>query len=434
MQFERVPFGSLFCCPQKNGLTRPKRVRGSGVPMVNMGELFAYPRIRNIEMDLVPVSVNETDYILQAGDLLFARQSLVREGAGQCSIFLGNSAPTVFESHLIRCRLDPARAVPEFFFYYFWSPEGRRSMDSIVESGAGASGIRGSDLVRLEVPVPNRSHQIAVAECLAVIDDRIDLLRETNATLESIARAIFVNWFVDFDPVHAKSAGLEVGALCASTASLFPAKLTSSSNGPIPDGWRWGRLGDVCTNPRTQVKPRGIPSSTRYIGLEHMPRKSIALRKAGTAEGLESSKFWFERDDVLFGKLRPYFHKVGLAPFPGVCSTDILVLRPTSPLWLGFVAMHASSDELVAHTTQLSNGAKMPRTSWQDLADFAVVIPSDGVAQAFTDFVNPLFRRIYANIETEKLLADLRDTMLPRLISGKLQLPELKDELREIIA
>lgn len=165
-----------------------------------------------------------------------------------------------------------------------------------------------------------------------------------------------------------------------------------------------------------------------------MPRKSIALGDAGTAEGLGSGKFWFERNDVLFGKLRPYFHKVGLAPVRGVCSTDILVLRPKSPGWLGFLAMHASSDALISYTTQLSNGARMPRTSWHDVGGFDVTLPPHTVASAFDAAVKPMFERIHANIESAQLLASLRDTLLPRLISGKLRLPEDRSHLEDALA
>jgi type I restriction enzyme S subunit len=159
MSSEPIRFGALFAVPQKNGLTRPKKVRGSGLPMVNMGELFAYPRIRNLEMDLVPVADAERSFTLHAGDLLFARQSLVLAGAGQCSIFMGNRAPTVFESHLIRCRLNIAVANPVFYFYFFRSPEGRTAIEAIAEQGAGASGIRGSDLVNVLVPLPPKHVQ-----------------------------------------------------------------------------------------------------------------------------------------------------------------------------------------------------------------------------------------------------------------------------------
>jgi len=301
-------------------------------------------------------------------------------------------------------------------------------------TGTTVVGIKQSELRKVQLELPKFKEQVAIAAVLKALDDQIDLLRETNTTLEAIARSIFRSWFVDFEPSSAKLEGLEALGIEPEVATLFPSAFEQSSIGRIPAGWQVGAIGDICTNPRKQARPGDMPPDTPYIGLEHMPKKSIALERAGKAEGLESGKFWFERDDVLFGKLRPYFHKVGLAPFQGVCSTDILVLRPIAPKWLGFMAMHASSEELIAHTTQLSNGARMPRTSWHDVAGFKVAIPIDGIAAAFNDLVTPMFGRIYANIERARLLAGLRDTLLPRLLSGKLRLPECQEELREMIA
>jgi len=97
---------------------------------------------------------------------------------------------------------------------------------------------------------------------------------------------------------------------------------------------------------------------------------------------LESSKFQFQANEILFGKLRPYFHKVGVAPVDGVCSTDIVVLAPKSEPWFGFVLAHISSNAFVGHTDASSTGTKMPRTSWQDMARYPIVIPPRAAAQA----------------------------------------------------
>ena len=152
------PFGELFAESTRNGLTRPKAVRGSGVKMVNMGELFAHPRLCNVPMDRVPLSQSEAErLLLEDGDLLFARQSLVLEGAGKCSIFLRDDEPVTFESHVTRVRLDQKKAHPGYYFYYLQSHQGRSAIRSIVEQGAGAAGIRASDLATLEVqwrPLP----------------------------------------------------------------------------------------------------------------------------------------------------------------------------------------------------------------------------------------------------------------------------------------
>src|SRR5258708_3983926 len=112
-------FQEYFKAPLRNGLTRPKAIRGVGTKMVNMGEIFAHGRIGDIRMDRVPLSDKDAKaFLLEPGDLLFARQSLVLEGAGTCSIFLGTNEPATFESHIIRARLDTDIAEPAFFYYF----------------------------------------------------------------------------------------------------------------------------------------------------------------------------------------------------------------------------------------------------------------------------------------------------------------------------
>lgn len=293
--------------------------------------------------------------------------------------------------------------------------------------GATMPNLNTTILANLPLQVPDLQSQSTVVETCLNITARIGLARQTNATLESIAQTLFKSWFIDFDPVRAKAEGREPEGMDAETAALFPGEFEESEMGLVPKGWQVGKLGTVLRNIRKQAQPHLIPATTKYIGLEHMPRKSIALTVSATAEKLESGKFWFERDDVLFGKLRPYFHKVGLAPFAGICSTDILVLRPASPSWLGFAMMHASSSPLINYATQFSDGAKMPRIGWKDLANYEIVLPSIALADQFNEITKPLFACIQESVVQINTLSELRYTLLPRLISGKLRLPEAQD-------
>ena len=178
MASEIRPFGDLFAEPTRNGLTRPKAVRGSGVKMANMGELFAHSRLCNVPMERVPLSQSEAErFLLEDGDLLFARQSLVLKGAGKCSLFLRDDEPVTFESHVTRVRLDPQKAHPGYYFYYLQSHHGQSAIRSIVEQGAGASGIRGSDLATLEVRWQPLATQHSIAHVLGTLDDKIELNR-----------------------------------------------------------------------------------------------------------------------------------------------------------------------------------------------------------------------------------------------------------------
>jgi type I restriction enzyme, S subunit len=419
------PFGELLATPLKNGLTKPTAVRGSGVKMVNMGELFAHPRIGDVPMERVPLSPKEAEtYLLEKGDLLFARQSLVLSGAGKCSVFLGSDEPVTYEGHLIRARLDARVADSQFFYYYFGSTNGRNAIESIIEQVA-AAGIRGSDLARLLVACPPPAEQRVIAHILGTLDDKIELNRRMNATLEAMARALFKAWFVDFDPVRAKAEGRDTG-LPREIADLFPDGFEESAVGEVPVGWRVGSLGEVAEHPRRTVQPGKIDAATPYIALEHMPRRCIALSDWGEAAGLESNKFEFKKGDILFGKLRPYFHKVGIAPVDGVCSTDIVVVTPRAEEWFGFVLGHVSSDAFVEHTNTGSTGTKMPRTSWDQMARYAVVLPPLAVAEAFTEQIQPAIERILASIYESRTLAALRDTLLPKLISGAVRVGDVE--------
>ena len=184
----------------------------------------------------------------------------------------------------------------------------------------------------------------------------------------------------------------------------------------MPKGWRAGKLGEVAENPRRSIQPDAIESSMAYIGLEHMPRRSIALSDWESDTKLGSNKLEFKRGEILFGKLRPYFHKVGVAPLDGVCSTDILVVRPKTPEWFGFVLGYVSSVELVNHTDAASTGTKMPRTNWNDIARFEVALPPESLTAEFTATIRPMIERIIANIHESRTLAESRDALLPRCV------------------
>lgn len=171
------------------------------------------------------------------------------------------------------------------------------------------------------MPVPPLPEQKAIAHILGTLDDKIEMNRRMSETLEALARALSTSWFVDFDPVRAKAERRDA-RLPKKIADLFPSTFQNSELGETPAGWAIGTLGDVAEHPRRGVRPEAIDASTPYIALEHMPQRSIALSDWGTADGLDSNKYEFKRGEILFGKLRPYFHKVGVAPVDGVCPAE----------------------------------------------------------------------------------------------------------------
>ncbi|MCJ8170766.1 restriction endonuclease subunit S [Atopomonas sediminilitoris] len=317
---------------------------------------------------------------------------------------------------------------PKFVHYFL------KTLDFLAYSDkAAVPGVNRNHLHEASIFMPPVTEQKEIAAFLGSLDDRITLLRETNATLEAIAQALFKSWFVDFDPVRAKAEGLEPQSMDAPTAALFPDSFEESELGLVPKGWRAGNLGVIAQTVRRQIQVSELHADVRYVGLEHIPRKSLSLSSWGNADGLESTKAAFSEGDILFGKLRPYFHKVVLAPFSGVCSTDILVCQPKERAYFGVVAMYLFSETLISYADRLSNGAKMPRVNWKDLAAYPIVVPPSDIAAKLNEAIHPLLSRMIEGIHRAQTLTQLRDTLLPRLISGQLRLPEAQEQLEEAL-
>ena len=287
-------------------------------------------------------------------------------------------------------------------------------------SGSVFPNLSTGDINAFEIPWPEESVRTCIAHILGTLDDKIELNRRMNRTLEKMAAALFKSWFIDFDPVHAKADGRDTG-LPAEIADLFPDSFDDSDLGPIPKGWTMGSLGDVADSPRRGVNPSDVPPTTPYIGLEHMPRRCIALDAWGRAEDVASGKSQFKQGEILFGKLRPYFHKVGIAPIDGVCSTDIVVVTPKSQDWHGYVISLVSSKAFVDYTDSHSAGTKMPRTNWKDMSRYPLTLPPLSVAKAFQSHVADFHRRIMLNVRQDRRLAVLRDALLPKLMSGEIE-------------
>jgi type I restriction enzyme S subunit len=358
-------------------------------------------------------------YRVKPGDIVFSR----RGDVDQHVLIVDEQDGWLCGTGCMQVRLGDDGVDPRYAYYYLSYPKIR---EWIIQRAIGATMPNLNISIVSAVPflVPPLPEQRAIAHILGTLDDKIELNRKMNETLEAIARALFKSWFVDFDPVRAKMEGRQPAGMDAETAALFPDAFEDSELGEIPKGWKVGTLGEIADNPRRGVLPEDVASETPYIGLEHMPRKSIALTDWGKAGETISNKFHFRRGEILFGKLRPYFHKVGIATLDGVCSTDILVIVPKFDEWYSSVLCLVSSDEFVNHAVTFSDGTKMPRTNWQDMAKYETVIPTHEVAMNFNNRVLPMVQEIRANIMQSRTLAALRDALLPKLISGEVRVKD----------
>ena len=356
---------------------------------------------------------------VQRGDIVFSHRGTV----GQVAYVPDDSTYDryVVSQSQFYLRCDRRQVIPQFIAYYFKTHEGRhRLLANTSQVGVPSIAQPVSYLRSISIPLPPLEEQRAIVHVLEKIDDKIELNRRMNETLEEMARALFKSWFVDFDPVRAKMEGRDTG-LPAHVADLFPDRLTDSELGRTPAAWQIGTLGDVAVSPWIGVDPAELPDDTLYIGLEHMPRRSVALTDWASVGSVSSRKSAFKKGDILFGKLRPYFHKVGIAPVNGVCSTDILVLRAHVPALSSFVLTCVSSPDFVAYASRTSTGTKMPRTNWKTMSGYRLCVPTGRVRRAFHEAIKPILERIVRNVHESRALAAVRDGLLPKLVSGQLQ-------------
>ncbi|MGH8590151.1 MAG: restriction endonuclease subunit S [Gammaproteobacteria bacterium] len=445
-EWQSSPFERLLAEPVRNGVYKPKAFHGRGAKIVNMGELFAHPRLRAVPMKRVELSGSESErFTLSKGDLLFARRSLVAEGAGKCSVVLDINEPTTFESSIIRARPDNAKAEPLFLYYFFNSTAGLHFLDTIRRQVAVA-GITGSDLSRLEIPVPPLLEQRAIAHILGTLDDKIELNRRMNETLETMARALFKSWFVDFDPVRAKAEGCDPG-LPQPLADLFPDRFVDSELGEIPEGWEMAVVGDRvrCIKGKSYKREHLQDGDTALVTL-----KSFARGGGYRSDGLKGYAGDFKGEQVVrAGELvvactdvtqaaevvgKPALVRSSDEFATLVASLDVVVVRPRNDsVSVPFLYCLFRTDQFSDHTYAHSTGTTVLHLSKDAVPSYRFVLPTKNVANAFECIAELLFKRLDENERESRTLAVLRDTLLPKLISGELRVKDAERFVGEVV-
>lgn len=397
MSWPEVDFESLFAAPSRNGVYKSKDHHGSGVPIVNMGELFAFNRIGNQPMSLIRMSDAEMDKSgLIDGDLLFGRRSLVEEGAGKCSIVYKPAGPLTFESSIIRVRLDRAIADPEFFFNYFRSPIGRSRIRAIV-GGAAVKGIRGSDLKLIKVHVPPLDEQIAIRQVVALYDDLIATNQRRIALLEDAARRLYREWFV-----HLR----------------FPGHESVPVKDGVPEGWR--------KTPMTSVADfvNGFAFKPEHLGESGLPVVKIPELRSGITSKtpfnpghIVPQRNHITTGDVIFSwSATLLVNEWGEGP--ALLNQHLFKVIPHNELHKRLVrfAVEAAIPELSGHAV----GATMQHIRRSALDNHLMLVPDDTTAAAFAGQADPMMDAVLNLTAQNRELTKARDLLLPKLMSGQL--------------
>jgi type I restriction enzyme S subunit len=301
---------------------------------------------------------------------------------------------------VILLRPDPKKIDTQYLFYHLQSI-GFQAQLHANATGTTVPGIKNPVLRSLTIRFPHIDQQREIGQILSNYDGLIETNRRRITLLEESARLLYREWFVNL---------------------RFPGHESTKWQDGLPQGWRRAKLSDICEQIREQVIPSSVTPETPYLSMEHMTPKSICLGAWETAGKVSSSKILFRRGDVLFGRIRPYFHKVGLAQVDGITSTDMIVTRPSNENLRPILLLAMSTDEFVEHAVTTSNGTKMPRADWKVLKNWEIILPPNNHVTEFSEITQPMLDAIETFSRQNIELTKARDELLPKLMSGTLQI------------
>jgi len=358
---------------------------------------------------------------LKMGDIVFSRRGDVTKNAlirqHEVGWFCGTGC--------LKVRLgDESIATAKFISHCLRLPDIK---DWLIRHAVGATmpNLNTGILSAVPIYLPPLQDQLQIAATLGALDDRITLLRETNATLEAIAQALFKSWFVDFDPVRAKLEGRAPEGMDEATAALFPDSFEESTLGLVPRGWRVATLADTFEINPSRKLSKG--STAPYLDMASLATSGHCVEAPIEREMGSGAKF--QNGDTLLARITPCLEN-GKSAFVdfladgqiGWGSTEFLVLRPRAPLphYFGYLlCRHPAFREYAIQSMSGTSGRQ--RVQNDVLGRYLLAVPVSEIAAIFAEVVESIQASILANHKTAQTLATLRDTLLPRLISGKLR-------------
>ena len=414
IEYSWAPFSSFYKIPSRNGVYVTKENHGFGISIINMGELFGTEFVKHGEGEKVNLSETEkTNSMLEDGDLLFARRSLVESGAGKCSIVYEPTEEMTFESSVIRVRLDNTRANPLFYYYWFKSTVGRRAMKTLV-TGSNVKGIKGSELENLLVPNIPIDKQNQIVDFLLRLDKKIILNNTICADLEAMAKQMYDYWFTQYDFPD------ENGKPYKSSGGKMV--FNEDINREIPDGWEVKQLSDIASLETNSVFPDNHTYYNHYSIPAYDDNKTPAYE---IGSSIASNKYLVEHNSILVSKLNPQFKRIWLAKNPpehSICSTEFLPIKSNNSE-MPFLYSVLCSDSFSVHLVQkaTSSTGSRKRIDPTNCLSFEFAYNED-IANKYSEIMNDCVERIEKIPVENKQLSELRDFLLPMLMNGQIKI------------
>ena len=426
-----------------------------------IGRDWPHPHLRYIDISSVGVGqIESPPQMIKVSDAPSRAKRLVRKGDTVLSTVRPNRRSMFFASEpsddwvvstgFVVLRPNIKLVEPRFLYTCVFNQDFTEYLIT-REKGAAYPAVSPEDIANAEIPIPPLKEQQAIACILGAFDDKIELNRQMNRTLEEMARAIFKSWFVDFDPVHAKAAVRSAHpgwtneqisrAACPNLkpeiAALFPDSFVDSELGEIPKGWEMGRLGDILESllsggrPKGGATKQGVPSigAENVIGLgkydfskeKYIPRECF--------RGLQRKDVVVQPGDVLLYKdgahigRKTYFN-CGFPHAECAVNEHVFILRGKHWWHQRYIFFWLDQDWMTYEIANLNSNSAQPGINQQGVRSLPFLMAPDPMIQAFDGITKLLTDRLFAGCLESRTLVAIRDTLLPKLISGELRLPD----------
>lgn len=401
----------------RNGVNFSREDFGRGYPVINVKNLFSgrYATTKNLAEIKEGTIKNINLYSLQKGDILFARSSVKASGAGQVAMI--NDLPnniTLFSGFIIRFRNNSSELLSDKFINYLLRSNIYRKYLTKIAIGTSIINLTQGTLSNIPIILPPLNEQNWIVNILTDLDSKIEINNQINKNLEEMAQAIFKHRFIDFEFPN------ENGEPYKSSDG----EMVDGEVGPIPKRWKIIRLDKLIKRNKQKIKNMKDWENKKLIDLSVMPRFSFCVNNFEKGSKLKTNIYKLNKFDILFGSIRPYFGKAGFSPINGVVTGTIFSYLPVRENLYSYILCLTTSKSLIDFTVKYSRGTKMPIIHWDDFVSYKVVVPEDDkLLESFNNMIMPLLKEIKENINMNQDLSDMRDILLPKLMSGEIRVP-----------
>ena len=337
-----------------------------------------------------------------ATDFLYDKPSVLIPRKGSISNVYYQQTPFWTVDTLFYTEINENLIIPKYLYYYI----SRIDLNKYNE-GTTIPSLRSDTLNHLKINVPPILYQKQVLKLLSNIDNILKNNNQLNQNLAEILQLIFKTWFLNFEPFKDNS-------------------FKNTELGLIPYKWNVGKLKDILILIKKSINAKNC-NSLPYLPIDIIPMNSLGLTEFKSNDEAKSSLITFDKNDILMGAMRVYFHRVSIAPCPGITRNTCFVLRPKKDFYLSYCLLLCNENRTIQYAQNTSKGSTMPYAVWdKGLGDMPIVIPPEEILKQFYDLTLPIITKIRDSYQEIQNLTKIRDVLLPKLMSGEIDVSDIK--------